>query len=407
MANADPQLQRAYDLIEVGDLQSARNILTDIRSEHQNNPDYWWIFAHATEDEQAGRDALLRVRQLAPNYPGLSDLSTEVGMTSPPTMPMPAPPPDAPTTADVDEFYEDEEGVLYTTQQPANDGCNPLLIFGALATLAVLALVFFLMNLLGNDNDTDPSQVDSSATQVIVGEDVSTISAQSITSVPFETLEPSPTREVRATNAEATTANDTTDTTATDEDQMTVTPVMTRDLDENDETETASEQVTSDAVPLSERTARPTEESETTEAIATSIPPSATATTRPTEKATATPEPTATLPPFTELYDDLAAYGVPVDSIDITEVDGIGSAYVIPTCSALGPIATENIVNILDTIRESDEPLQEVEGVVFNINDCDSDSLLRTLAFDREAVTDYFADEIDRNTLLQSIRRLR
>ena len=49
MANAAPQLQEAYDLIEAGDLQSARQLLDDIRSSNENNPDFWWIYSHALD----------------------------------------------------------------------------------------------------------------------------------------------------------------------------------------------------------------------------------------------------------------------------------------------------------------------------------------------------------------------
>jgi hypothetical protein len=74
MQDMSPTLQEAYDFINRGDLQSARELLQPQIDNNTSNPDVWWLYAHATDDPQAGREALMKVVSLNPTYPGATDL---------------------------------------------------------------------------------------------------------------------------------------------------------------------------------------------------------------------------------------------------------------------------------------------------------------------------------------------
>jgi hypothetical protein len=83
MANAADTLNRAYELIETGNVGSARNLLDTIRSQQSDNPDFWWVYAHAVEDKVEGIDALDRLRALDPDYPGITMLYREMELALP------------------------------------------------------------------------------------------------------------------------------------------------------------------------------------------------------------------------------------------------------------------------------------------------------------------------------------
>lgn len=84
MANAADTLNRAYELIETGNVGSARNLLDTIRTQESDNPDFWWVYAHAVEDKVEGIDALDRLKALDPDYPGIAMLYREMELALPP-----------------------------------------------------------------------------------------------------------------------------------------------------------------------------------------------------------------------------------------------------------------------------------------------------------------------------------
>lgn len=71
-------LQEAYQLIQNGQLDDAKALLDAHRQEYQNNADYWWLVAHATNDPDIGREALGRVLLLDKEYPGARELDEQV-----------------------------------------------------------------------------------------------------------------------------------------------------------------------------------------------------------------------------------------------------------------------------------------------------------------------------------------
>jgi hypothetical protein len=70
----DIDLQRAYELIEADSLDEARALLREIIAADPDNPDGYWLLAHAVDDPSEARTALKRLMALDPAYPGARDL---------------------------------------------------------------------------------------------------------------------------------------------------------------------------------------------------------------------------------------------------------------------------------------------------------------------------------------------
>ena len=67
-------LDKAFSLIEQDRHEEARDMLKPLLSEDKNNPDVWWLYAHAVSDPVEARDALNAVLLLEPDYPGATEL---------------------------------------------------------------------------------------------------------------------------------------------------------------------------------------------------------------------------------------------------------------------------------------------------------------------------------------------
>jgi hypothetical protein len=62
-------LSQAYGFIEADQLDDAVALLKPILADNPNNPDAWWLYAHAVENVDDARAALQTVLALDPNYP--------------------------------------------------------------------------------------------------------------------------------------------------------------------------------------------------------------------------------------------------------------------------------------------------------------------------------------------------
>ena len=78
--STDAILQAAFDLIEKGELEQAQIALAPLLETENDNPDLWWIYAHAAVDSQSGLQAVDRVLQLAPDYPGARELREQADL---------------------------------------------------------------------------------------------------------------------------------------------------------------------------------------------------------------------------------------------------------------------------------------------------------------------------------------
>jgi hypothetical protein len=149
-------LSRAFELIEADQLQEAQDILKPILDTDKDNPDVWWLYAHAVTDPETARIALSYVQRLNPNYPQVDELIDALesrsdegtrGITALDKEPSFLPPP-IPSTlpgmaaADLDldddepDFPDDEADEVPFFQRPLF-----LLAFGALIFIIIAALV--------------------------------------------------------------------------------------------------------------------------------------------------------------------------------------------------------------------------------------------------------------------------
>lgn len=78
--STDAILQNAFDLIEQGELEQAQATLAPLLETENDNPDLWWIYAHAVRDSETGIKALDRVIQLDAAYPGASQLKQQADL---------------------------------------------------------------------------------------------------------------------------------------------------------------------------------------------------------------------------------------------------------------------------------------------------------------------------------------
>ncbi|GAB5491423.1 MAG: hypothetical protein Phog2KO_16380 [Phototrophicaceae bacterium] len=371
MANAAPQLQEAYDLIEAGDLQSARQLLDDIRSSNENNPDFWWIYSHAVENEEDGLAALDRVRQIAPNYPGLQSLSEELGITTPKAPPTFKPPVPTPTTESIESFYQQDK--VSHVNESEESSFIPFYLIAGVAIIAVIAALFFISSLFGgNNDDTDPTEVaifDESVTLI-----VPTLIAEAVT------------EEVESATAEAIETEEV-------EEEPTAETVETEEVEPTEvEEEPTAEIAETEEVEPTEFEEEPTAEIVETEEV------------EPTAIATEIPE---DVDPFAEIYTDLEEFGVPVDGISISETDSFGETYAVTTCSAIGPIATQNILSIMESLQSVADTLDEnVSGISFEITDCENDTVRLALGFDRDTADSYWNGDISETELQQALQRV-
>jgi hypothetical protein len=151
-------LSQAFELIEADKLEEARAILKPILDVDKDNPDAWWLYAHAVTDPEAARLALSNVRRLDPQYLnagellytlekqspglGLSDISSEKDPSFLPTVPSTLPGlPGSKAIADDDwDLPDDEEEDSYAPifRRPIFLLALGTIIFAIIASLVIL-----------------------------------------------------------------------------------------------------------------------------------------------------------------------------------------------------------------------------------------------------------------------------
>jgi hypothetical protein len=162
-------LSEIYELIEANDLNEAERLLKPILSEHPDNADAWWLYAHAVQDPEAARMALNTVLKLDEDYPEAKQLLQSLDEKYPEAVFIPPSLPDLPATPssndndfdldfDEDEFDDDDEELEEEAEADGRSG----LILMVLALLAIAVVVIgVLLNPLGtgSDDDSTPTSV--------------------------------------------------------------------------------------------------------------------------------------------------------------------------------------------------------------------------------------------------------
>jgi hypothetical protein len=188
----DEALNKAFELIETDHLDEARAILKPILDTEKDNPDVWWLYAHAVTDPETARLALNNVQRLDPNYLNTGDLiyalenrpvrgaTTDMSDKEPSFLPpVPSTLPDMPQAgkktdegeSEWDAFDEEDDSVpIY--RRPAF-----LLVVGFLIFLVIAAVVIL-----------KPQAETPNGVETVVPTDASSIAE--IPTVVFETLVP-------------------------------------------------------------------------------------------------------------------------------------------------------------------------------------------------------------------------
>lgn len=427
-------LTDAFNLIEADQLQEARNILQPLRATEQNNPDFWWVYAHAVEDPQQAQDALDRLTELDPGYPGAADLiaqlqpmqptptiSDNIGMTGGIRRLSSNTASSKLSTDDVDDilssldndsddlngddldfdFDSTTSGSGRSNEQVANR--SRFIRIGGIAAIAVL-LVAVVALLLGGGNDdevTTPTE-DTSATSVAQGEadengepaipttpDNSALTATAIVQGALDnsTLDSSPTEEQTEEEVE---------TTAIFDDPQPGTSGENDEEDEDIET-TASESIDETLETPTEATEE-LDETETTDItsteVVTEIPDEPTDAMEPTDEVsdgevneTLVVDPTAT--DEVTVAEDTPSKGSFIDAFtdlelasETTEVveTALGSTLVVSVCSAPGSALRITLNEAMSTAANANQQItEEVNGLAVHLIDCEQDTTLNVI----------------------------
>ncbi|MDX2160621.1 MAG: hypothetical protein SF162_04780 [bacterium] len=185
----ESQLMRAFELVEAGRLDDARAILTPLLTNNRNNPDVWWVYAHAVTDPLVAQDALNNVLRLDEGYPGARELKSQLEsqlVTAPEFAPPPPPVSDEPDFAEIRSAADD----------PDDGGFNLpriLLIAAVFVLIAVISLalanqtsqpvpatptaVVSVPTFDASALATDNANADSSATEAVAGDALRVVAA--------------------------------------------------------------------------------------------------------------------------------------------------------------------------------------------------------------------------------------
>lgn len=353
MSNSiDSILQEAYELIENNELSKARELVTPLLESNRDNPAIWWVYAHAVEDPEQGREALDHVLRLDPTYPGATDIKQKI-MPTVPSRPSIKPlqqRENVTSHTDADDEWEDLEfNPEGETAQEASSGRSPIfaILVGIIVIIGIVALAGLVLSGLGGST-TPPTEIAQAPTEL------PTVDAQIITTEPTEEVEP------------------------------TVEPTNT-DLPEPTETEEVAPIVTESSVPTDEQTDSPT--------------------TSPTEEPTDIVEPTATTEATAEstsvdsniiIAEALSDYEVTADDIE-TRPSPLGETYVVSVCAVPGPESSLTLNGVMDVFVAEIANLPDgIDAVAVSLADCGEEgSFTRTIGVDMETLQSFSQSTIE------------
>lgn len=328
-------LQDAFQLIEENELAQARTVLEPLLESDSSNPTVWWIYAHAVEDSEEGIQALNKVLELDPTYPGASELKAQISQTS-----------------DKIDDFDDLEFEEELPQSRADSTANKRSAFPRIAIIAVIIAIvliglFLLLSSGFGGSSVTPTEVADTIAPTVGSQIIDNATATE------EEIEP-------------------TITIAVAEDTPTAVPEST-DTDE--------------PVPTDTQEVVPTETDE----------PLPTDTDVPAPTDTDEPLPTDTdVPENMELIEALSSFNITEDDIT-TRTTSIGETLIVTVCSPLGPQSSITLNSVMSTFIEQEASLPDnVEGVATALVDCESDSdAPRIIGVERTFVKSLADEEIE------------
>jgi cytoskeletal protein RodZ len=376
-------LSEAFDLIEADKLDEARAILVPMLTTHRDNPDVWWLYAHAVADADTARMALYNVMRLDPNYPGASELLDQLEkqvasphdrVTAAESEPafladIPATLPDLPDLEDEKEF-EDVDLDLEETPEAEPASRSRLLLLAVLGILAVLVIVAIALLTSRPRGPVTPTPT----SEVIAAQPSST----PLVMLPETTTEPVATLEIATEVTEATPIE------ATEEAALEISPTAeaaTTEVSSIAATEEAAAETPSMAAPVETEAAvdLTAESIETLEATAETLAtqPSAVVTGEagtPEIIGTAEVASTDTVEVLTQA---LSAYTLSPGGIG-TEQTRLGNTLVAGVCTDAGLELRSTLPAVMDIIAK--QPLDvPVDAVGVRLTDCASAATLRLI----------------------------
>jgi hypothetical protein len=158
--NQGDALTKAYEMIEADKLDDAKAILRPILETDRDNPDAWWLYAHAVTDSETARIALNNVLRIDSEYPEAAGLLKTLEEKSPSDQVMdsqqepsflpavPASLPDLPKTEgflddiDLSDDFKDKSPSEPVFKRPA-------FLIGMIAVLLILAIIIVVVRPFG------------------------------------------------------------------------------------------------------------------------------------------------------------------------------------------------------------------------------------------------------------------
>ncbi len=435
VTTANDTLNEAYELIEANRIDEARRLLEPMLDDDSDNPDLWWVYAHAVDNPADARRALKRVQEIDPAYPQVNELLGEIDELQP-AAPLPAggsgikrirplatgtpnPKPLAQPDSDFDDLddldsdfddFDDEDDV---EQRGSRSLVLPLAIatvFGIALILGVLWLAFGRtgsnvatatpVNVTTANSATEtpvalgvpPTNITAEAqsAQVSTATDDSADGALVTTDDVTEDTSALVTEAVEETD-EPTDEADVTDE-PTDEANVTGEPAAEADVtDEADATDeaatgtidaTPTQELLSDATDAVEEMA--SDEDATQEAEATDEPTEEPSDMEVTEEPSATAEPTDTNTPTPDAEAGLEAvfseFRLNEDEPTSLLETANGEAFLVNICTEPITDRAEALSDAMTTLAQSEiEPPEDASLVGITLYVCEEDMIFRSI----------------------------
>ncbi len=375
----DQSLARAYELIEMDRLDEARLILEPLLQQDQDNPDVWWLYAHAVDNAAEARRALERVQQLSPDYPGVAELQQQIEAEPESASDLPA----AATAADDDLDFDDDDFDLDDDEEepPAarRSRLRPLLLVALLIVLIVLLL--FILDPFGGGDDPEPTQIaqiEATPTQEVMAPVEAFTPEVDAEATKTDDIEPDTeiAEETGVLDSEETEEPDVSD----EPDDITETPLAS-DASQTPESVATEESDSSDEAPIDPATEEAADagsdvdsEAEASDADATSTDFNAL---------------------VVALQGDVDLFS---DTTEIIQTAEFGPTLIVSVCSEAGDQLRESINQVMLTAGTESERLPEsVEGVGVRLINCEDGSSINTLAVSVSAAKAFADGTIDQD----------